>query len=109
MNFEVFVINRGTQLIKHVPVMWSILKQPGNMVIVQEEAAFDNVYPNRRYRTVLKFVYKKSKAYPFYWNKKKIWKKGNYSFEFEIDPMNTLGQPELSRSVQKCRVDFKVN
>ena len=109
MNFEIFVTNRGTQFINHVPVMWSILKQPGNLVIVQEEAAFDNVYPNRTYKTVLKFEYKKSKAYPFYWEKKKIWKKGDYSFEFEIDPMNTLGQYELSRSVKKCRVDFKVN
>lgn len=109
MNFEIFVTNRGTQFINHVPVMWSILKQPGNLVIVQEEAGFGNVYPNRTYKSVLKFEYKKSKAYPFYWEKKKIWKKGDYSFEFEIDPMNILGQSELLLNVKKCRIDFKVN
>ena len=108
MKFEVFVINCGSQMIMHVPVMWSVLKQPGNLVLVQEEAGFGNVYPGRRYKSWIKFVYQKSKAYPFYGRNKKIWKKGNYSFVFEIDPLNKLGQSEFLQKGKKCRVDFKV-
>ena len=108
MKFEIFVTNCGSQIIRHVPVMWSVLKQPGNLVLVQEEAGFGNVYPGRTYKSWVQFVYKKIKVYPFYDTEKKIWKKGNYSFEFEIDPFNTLRQSELLQNVKKCRVDFKV-
>jgi len=45
-KFEVFVENKGTQILNRVPFMWTILKQPLNDVVVQAEAGFGNVYPN---------------------------------------------------------------
>ena len=110
IRFEVFVENkgRGTKILSRVPFMWTMLKQPRNIVILQHEAGFGDVYPNRRYTTTFKYNIKKIKAYPGYVGKERKLKKGDYSFVFEVDPRNELREPEWTRKNNKCEVNFKI-
>jgi len=108
IKFTVFVNNKGRKILNRVPFMWTILKQPLNEVVLQEEAGFGNVHPNRRYTTTFKFDIRKKIRVPFYDLKNKKWKKGDYSFIFEMDPKNELGEPEWARENNKCEVNFKI-
>ena len=92
--------------------MWSMLRQPLNEVVLQEEAGFGNVYPNRRYTTTFEFTYRVSGyAYSIFGKigktKTKLGK-GNYRFIFEVDPRNELGEPEWARVNNKCEVTFSI-
>jgi len=108
IKFEVFVQNNGSKILNRVPIMWSILKQPLNDVVLQEEAGFGNVYPHRRYSTTYKYNIKKFEVAPFYWNKEKKWTKGVYNAVFEVDPRNELREPEWARENNKYEVTFSI-
>ena len=108
MKFTVFINNKGRKTLNRVPFMWTILKQPLNEVVLQEEAGFGNVYPNRRYSTTFKIDIRKKVRMAFYDLKYKKWKKGNYSFIFEIDPKNELKEPEWARKNNKCEANFEI-
>lgn len=108
VKFDIFIRNNGTKILNMVPIIWFVLKQPGNIVLLQEEAGFGNVYPNKIYETTLKFNYEKLKAYPFYGEHQKKWEKGEYSFMIEVDPKNILGEAESARTNNKCEVKFKI-
>lgn len=108
IRFEVFVQNNSRKFLKRVPFIWSILKQPLNDVVLQEEAGFGNVYPNRRYSTTYKYNIEKFEVAPFYWDKEKKWTKGVYSAVFEVDPRNELREPEWALENNKCEVTFSI-
>jgi hypothetical protein len=108
MKFTVFVQNNGRSILNRVPFMWTILKQPLNDVVLQGEAGFGNVYPNRRYSTTFEFNYKKYARAWFLEKQKREFKKGDYRFVFEVDPRNELAEPEWARENNKCEVSFKI-
>ena len=108
MKFTVFVQNNGTTILNRVPFMWTILKQPLSDVVLQGEAGFGNVYPNRRYSTTFKFNYKKYARAWFLEKRKREFKKGDYRFVFEVDPRNELHEPEWARENNKCEATFSI-
>ncbi len=108
MKFEVYVQNNGTKILNRVPIMWTLLKQPGNLVISQNEAGFGNVYPNRKYKTSFEFKYKESGYVWIIRDTERQLRKGDYTFVFEADPRNELREPEATRANNKCDVNFKI-
>ena len=108
MKFEVYVQNNGTKILDRVPIMWTLLKQPGNIVVSQSEAGFGNVYPNRKYKTTFEFKYEEFEFDWIFTDTKRKLGKGDYSFVFEVDPRNILREPEATRANNKCDVNFKI-
>jgi len=108
IKLTVFVKNNGRKILNRVPFTWAILKQPMNEVILQEEAGFGNVHPNRTYTTPFEFDIRKKIRVPFFDLKNKKWKKGDYSFVFEVDPKNELREAEWARENNKCELDFEI-
>ena len=96
LEFEIWVMNRGTKNLPMVPIAWRILNEPDNVVILQKEAGFSNVYPNRYYRTKLKYTYKEHKQY-LYWSDNKGWGLGPFMIEAEADPKHKLPEMEMVR------------
>lgn len=97
LEFEIWVMNRGTQ---HspvvVPIIWRIINEPDNTVILQHSAHFFDVYPNRYYKTKLKYTYKEAGGTLFY-SKNKSWGPGPFIIEAEADPKRELNEPEITR------------
>jgi len=108
LKFEVFVENKGTKILNRVPFMWTILKQPLNEVVVQGEAGFGNVYPNRRYSTTFEYKYYKKARVWFFSSSKKKFEKGLYLFVFEVDPRKELPEPEWAWENNKCEATFDI-
>ncbi len=108
MKFEVYVQNNGTKILNRVPIMWSLLKQPGNIVVSQSEAGFGNVYPNRKYTTAFEFKYEKAGYKWIFIDREKKLEKGDYTFVFEVDPRNIWREPEATRSNNKCDAAFRI-
>jgi hypothetical protein len=108
MKFEVFIQNNGTKILNRVPVMWTLLKQPVNLVVKQSEAGFGNVYPNRQYKTSFEFKYSEAGYVWIFTDTERKLEKGDYTFVFEVDPRNELREPEASRANNKCDVNFKI-
>ncbi len=108
MKFEVYVQNNGTKILDRVPIMWTLLKQPGNIVMSQSEAGFGNVYPNRKYKTTFEFKYEEFEFDWIFTDTERKLGKGDYSFVFEVDPRNILREPEATRANNKCDVNFKI-
>ena len=109
MKFEVYAKNDGTKILDRVPIMWTLLKQPGNLVISQSEAGFGNVYPGRMYKTSFEFkYYRETEYYWIYTDSERKLGKGDYTFVFEVDPRNELREPEATRANNKCDVNFKI-
>ena len=108
MKFEVYVQNNGTKILDRVPIMWTLLKQPGNIVVSQSEAGFGNVYPNRKYKTTFEFKDEEFEFDRIFTDTKRKLGKGDYSFVFEVDPRNILREPEATRANNKCDVNFKI-
>ncbi|MBN2515575.1 MAG: hypothetical protein JXC33_06015 [Deltaproteobacteria bacterium] len=96
IEFEIWVMNRGTKNLPMVPIAWRILNEPDSVVILQKEAGFSNVSPNRYYRTKLKYTYKKAKAVLF-WHNTKGWGPGPFMIEAEADPRHKLPEMEMVR------------
>lgn len=108
MKFEVYVENNGTKILNRVPIMWTLLKQPGNLVISQNEAGFGNVYPNRKYKTSFEFKYFEAGYVWIFTDTERKLGKGDYTFVFEVDPRNELREPDTTRANNKCDVNFKI-
>lgn len=102
IEFEIWVMNRGTKNLPMVPIAWRILNEPDNVVILQKEAGFSNVSPNRYYRTKLKYTYKKAKAVLF-WHNTKGWGPGPFMIEAEADPRHKLPEMEMVRGNNTAR------
>jgi hypothetical protein len=96
IEFEIWVMNRGTKNLSMVPIAWRILNEPDNVVILQKEAGFSNVYPNKYYQTKLKYTYKKAKQVIF-WRDTKGWGPGPFMIEAEADPKHKLPEMEMVR------------
>ena len=108
IEFEIWVMNRGTKNLSMVPIAWRILNEPDNVVILQREAGFSNVYPNKYYRTKLKYEYKTLKTF-LYWHKKNGWGKGPFRIEAEADPKHKLPEMEMVRGNNKARKSIFYN
>ena len=94
-EFEIWIINKGTKILPVVPIVWRVLKHPENYVITQEEAGFSNVYPDRYYKTKVKYTYKEAFKV-FWWNThEKSWGPGPFMIEAEVDPKHTLGEMKM--------------
>jgi len=102
IEFEIWVMNRGTKNLSMVPIAWCILNEPDNVVILQKEAGFSNVYPNRYYRTKLKYTYKTLNATPF-WHHTRGWGPGPFMIEAEADPKHKLPEMEMVRGNNKAQ------
>ena len=102
LEFEIWVMNRGTKNLSMVPIAWRILNEPDNVVILQKEAGFSNVYPNRYYRTKLKYTYKYAKQVIF-WRNTKGWGPGPFMIEAEADPKHKLPEMEMVRGNNKAQ------
>lgn len=96
IEFEIWVMDRGTKHLSMVPIGWRILNEPDNVVILQKEAGFSNVYPNRYYKTKLKYTYKQHNQY-LYWSDDKGWGPGPFMIEAEADPKHKASEMEMLR------------
>jgi len=85
IGFEIWIMNRGTDILSSVPVVWRIISKKDNRVLIQKEAGFSNIYPNRYYAS--KRIY----IPPIYLKYKPL------IIEVEVDPKNTLHESKESR------------
>lgn len=108
LKFEVYVKNSGTKILNRVPIIWALLKQPGNVVMEQGEAGFGNVYPERMYTTTFEFKYSSVEHTWIFVDREKKLEKGDYSFVFEADPRNELRESEVTRANNKCEINVKI-
>jgi hypothetical protein len=102
LEFEIWVMNRGKKHLSMVPIAWHILNEPDKVVILQKEAGFSNVYPNRYYRTKLRYTYEECTSFPF-WSSKKSWGPGPFMIEAEADPKHKASEMEMLRGNSMAR------
>jgi len=93
VEFEIWIINKGTGIFSKIPVVWRIIDKNSNRVIVQREAGFSNVFPNRYYSAKIKETFYKDVTAIFSMGKsKKYFDASKALIEVEIDPRHTLGE-----------------
>jgi len=102
-EFEIWIINKGTKILSMVPIVWRVLKHPENYVILQKEAGFSNVYPNRYYKTKVKYTYKEAFKILWWNTNEKSWGPGPFMIEAEADPKHTLGEMKMVWGNNKAR------
>lgn len=96
IKFDLTVENNGTAGPIMVPVMWRMIKLPENVVVLQEQAGFGNVYPDAWYITASPMQYKISE-----YERKYVvsstdvnFETGYYRLELYADYNNTLNEHE---------------
>jgi len=85
--FDIWIMNKGERFFQMVPLVYRLIDTQTNLVILQREVGFSNVYPDRYYSAKIGIE-------PMYTN--------NHSFshmliEVEVDPQNTLHEKEKHR------------
>ena len=102
LEFEIWVMNKGTKYLPYVPIVWRILNEPNNVVILQEEAGFGDVYPNKYYKAKLRYTYAENTRF-ISWHKERGWGEGPFIIEAEVDPKRQLYEPEMTRGDNLAR------
>ncbi len=96
VEFEIWVMNRGKKLLPLVPIAWRIINEPNNVVILQNSAGFSDVYPNRYYKTKLRYTFHEASGV-FFYHSEKGWGPGPFIIEAEADAKRITGEMEMMR------------
>ena len=86
IGFEIWIINRGTGIFSYVPVVWRLIDKKDNRVIIQKEAGFSNIYPNKYYSSS-RIIIPSTYLNDLY----------NLIIEVEVDPKNILHESKEFR------------
>jgi hypothetical protein len=108
LKITAFVENKGTRTLDPVFFSWALLREPTNDVVLQEEAGFSDVYPDRRYSTTFEYEVRKSRDAWFIEVADRSLRRGEYTFVFEVDPDNVWREADWARENNKCEANLTV-
>lgn len=98
LEFEIWIINKGTGIFSKIPIVWRLIDKKTNLVVLQKEAGFSNVFPNKYYNAKIKETFYKSHSAMFIGGKsKQQFNPSKVILEVEIDPRHTLGEKKEFR------------
>jgi len=94
ISFDLTVTNNGTAGPIVAPLLWRMVKLPENIVVLQEEGAFGDVYPGAWYITASPLEYKIREYERIYIvpDNSVNFDAGNYRLEVFVDYNNTLNE-----------------
>jgi len=92
LTFEIWVKERGTRFFNMVPVVYRLRATRDNLVILQREVGFTDVYPDMHYSATIRIPPAVTNPYSF----------SDILIEMEVDPHNTLHEKEKYRSNNKA-------
>lgn len=95
IDFEIWIISKGSGIFSMVPVVYRLIDKKTNRVILQKEAGFGDVYPNRYYSS-LKMRIPANNLDLF-----------NTILEAEVDPKNILHEDKEFRGNNIVRKKLK--
>lgn len=107
VEFEIWIINKGTGIFSKIPVVWRIIDKKSNLVIIQREAAFSRVYPNKYYSSKISETFFETREILYYTKSKHYFDQSRAIIEVEIDPGNTLRENDQFRKNNKVRREVK--
>lgn len=105
VEFEIWIMNKGTGIFSMVPVVWRVIDKITNRVIIQKEAGFSNVYPNRYYSAKIKENFYVSRSvFPVgKVRDRKFFDTSRAIIEVEVDPKNILHESKEFRKNNMVR------
>jgi len=96
IEFEIWIMYKGSGILSHVPVVYRLIEEDTNRVILQKEAGFGDVYPDRYYAGKIEIFENKFKGFD----------PSNIMIEVQVDPQNILHEVEIFRENNICRRDI---